>query len=206
MSALKAFLLLFAKLHAFSFKSCSSISGYCDTANLNPQICKATSTTGNITDIDRGAVSYYVDFYVANSIPCIQPSITFQYEQIDIQATDEYISIYNNYGSLIKQCQGNGGSDTQCDVWWTCLNEYSLGITQINAYSTYTIRVFVSYEMDDLCSDSNAVNARLILTCNPTPCPPTFRMCEYILLPYINRDTLILFQFRTDCQSNNDTV
>ena len=151
---------------------CTTKSGYCHSVNLNTSYCEETSTTVNICDIKYIDPSYYIDFQINNSIPCYQPTLTFEYEQIDVLDSSEYLSIYNNYG-LIKQCQGNGLSDTQCGVWWACLSEHPLG-TEIN--SVYTIRVYISSESDAFC-DRRAINANVTIKCNQdqTPCP-TFRM------------------------------
>ena len=109
-------------LPAVTLQSCGT-NQYCytvypDTSNL----INATSTTIRIADIDRNAaVSYHINFVTA-TIPCKGPVIKFEYEQIDVAYSYEYISIYNNNDILLQQCQGNGGVAAQCDVNYTINN------------------------------------------------------------------------------------
>eukprot|EP01084_Bolivina_argentea_P053583 98367_1 len=90
-----------------------------------------TNTTVYITDIDRQSNVYFNITFIPRGHMCENPSITFEYEQIDVSFTTEYINIYDNANVLLKQCQGNGIADNQCNVWWMCLSQYNLNISQI---------------------------------------------------------------------------
>eukprot|EP01084_Bolivina_argentea_P287213 492783_1 len=103
---------------------------WCYYIEIYPADTIITTTIVNITDIDRSANVYFNITFIPRGAECHSPHITFEYEQIDISSNNEYISVFNNKGALLKKCQGNGGDDIQCNVWWQCLSNYSLGITQ----------------------------------------------------------------------------
>ena len=155
----------------------------CRDLSLNTSTVTTASTTISITERDIGDgnsdTSYIVSLWI-HSIPCIEPQITFEYEQLDVAHSTEFISIYDTYDYRIKKCQGNGGDDQQCGVWWTCLDKISLQMNQIHSYSVYTIRILKSANSDEHCSGSYSINARLTIVCNPnaTPSPNAVtRMC-----------------------------
>eukprot|EP01084_Bolivina_argentea_P132087 233086_1 len=122
-----------------------------------------TTTTVNISDIDRGSHIYFNIILTPRGRLCHNPFITFEYEQIDIALSTEYVDVINNDGTTIQRCQGNGGVDSQCNVWWTCLLDYNLGITQINVNESYQIQLMATSENDALCHHL-VLNAKLHLT------------------------------------------
>ncbi len=67
-----------------------------------------TITTVDIIDTDRNSQIYFNIVFAPRDELCDNPSITFEYEQIDVGLTTEYIEVPNNAGSLLSQCQGNG--------------------------------------------------------------------------------------------------
>ena len=124
-----------------------------------------TSTTVQIQDIDRNADTYFDINFIPIDKPCINPKISFTYEQIDVAGSDEYIDVYDN-GTLIQRCQGNGGPNHQCGIWWQCINT-TLDINQINVGTSYQVELVEARGHDARCSShSYSINAILTLTCS----------------------------------------
>eukprot|EP00483_Globobulimina_turgida_P005229 UN05239 len=137
----------------------TNVTSLCETSPL-PTWCyyieifpsnSLTTTIVNITDTDRQSNVYFNITFIPRGQMRINPSISFEYEQIDIEQASEYINIYDDEGVLLRECQGNGGADNQCDEWWTCLSNYNLNISQIDADTPYQIQLMTSLENDALC-------------------------------------------------------
>ena len=144
-------------------------------AGISPKYFEKSSVTVDV--LDKYRPGYNVEFSVSNDIGCVNPSISFSYEQIDIGSNDECIEIYDS-DSLLTQCQGNGGSDTQCNVWWDCFNDMALEVKFIAPASTYLVSIKESEHNDALCgigNDTRSINAKLTLTCEEAfqPCDGT---------------------------------
>ena len=153
---------------------------FCFSGPIDPSYFTETSKTIPIADGEPDtatSISYKIQFTIGDDAPCVNPSITFSYEQIDVGGSSEYISLYDDSNSLIQQCQGNGGDDTQCGVHWTCLTNKALDIDTIPSGTTYTITVKAAEKNDALCPASIKphifpvpikwwINAELVFKCD----------------------------------------
>eukprot|EP01084_Bolivina_argentea_P177385 306753_1 len=74
---------------------------WCYNIDLYPR-GSATTTTVNITDIDRNAHTYFNIVFTPRDQSCINPSITFEYEQIDISGSNEYTDVFSNEDVIIQ--------------------------------------------------------------------------------------------------------
>eukprot|EP01084_Bolivina_argentea_P092079 165707_1 len=99
---------------------------WCSTINIYPSGENITTTTVNVILYDDNEGTEMNLSFVPQQRACTEPRITFEYEQIDISQSWEDITIFDNSRKVIKQCNGNGGYDAQCGVFWTCLSEYHL--------------------------------------------------------------------------------
>eukprot|EP01084_Bolivina_argentea_P144015 252780_1 len=151
------------------------LNRWCYYVDMYPMATTNITTTlvtidnsGNDPDYDQYNPREYDIYFKSNGLKCVDPQITFEYEQIDIGHVTENIQVYDESNILIKDCQGNGGDDTQCGIWWTCLNNTKLNVNKshtIDANDTYRIRLIEGYGTNDLC-ESKSINARLLITCN----------------------------------------
>eukprot|EP01084_Bolivina_argentea_P218118 370202_1 len=66
---------------------------WCYNIDLYPTY-SVTTTLVNITDIDRDSDVYFNLVFTPRGKSCISPFISFEYEQIDVSSTTEYINIY----------------------------------------------------------------------------------------------------------------
>eukprot|EP01084_Bolivina_argentea_P256518 431933_1 len=131
--------------------SCGS-SRWCYYIDVYP----GTSTTYTmvaIQDAMAGATAYFDIYFQIKGMDCVNPAIVFIYEQIDISTSTENIIVYSNSGSTIRDCQGNGGSDSQCGTWWTCLSDYPLPeTTKIFEGNSYKVTLVQGSGTNALCS------------------------------------------------------
>ena len=158
--------IIFLRL-AYSFELCNINNNhtFCDSFSVYPQNSEITSTVVTISHTDDDAETTFIVEFTVKHVACLNPTITFAYEQIDTLATNERIKIRDNDNNLIRNCQGNGGEDIQCGIWWTCLDQYSLGISEIPIGSTYKIYIVEGEGTDALCTDYHpySINAKLTL-------------------------------------------
>eukprot|EP01083_Nonionella_stella_P102277 290817_1 len=97
-----------------------------------------------------------------HTLPCIQPSITFEYELIV-----EYLIITNEDASWSTTCsEFNIG----CDMWSTCLQSVPIGTAQIDVDTVYAITIQDTADWA-MCAHGYDINARLTLTCQGTVPP-----------------------------------
>eukprot|EP01083_Nonionella_stella_P295859 1005345_1 len=146
---------------------------WCYNIDIYPSNNSQTITTINVTDIYRSSDVYSNINLTPKAHSCNNPTITFEYEQIDISASTEYIDVKDNSGILLQRCQGNGGSDVQCNVWWTCLTDYNLDVTHITTDTSYQIQLIASRQNNAFCTAYHpwSTNAKLHVTCDGTPIP-----------------------------------
>eukprot|EP01083_Nonionella_stella_P218145 782519_1 len=98
-----------------------------------------------------------------HTLPCIQPSITFEYELIV-----EYLIITNEDASWSTTC--SEFNIDGCDMWSTCLQSVPIGTAQIDADTLYKITIQDTADWA-MCAHGYDINARLTLTCQGTVPP-----------------------------------
>eukprot|EP01084_Bolivina_argentea_P163899 285050_1 len=143
---------------------------WCWNIDIWPSKSNTTHLVNVIINDDNGE-SYADITFTPHGADCIDPLITFTYEQIDISSIYENIHIRDNNGATIQNCQGNGLADTQCSTWWTCVDQQQLGVTIIPQDSSYKISLTEGYQTDDLCGGFVTMNATLLLICQGTDAP-----------------------------------
>eukprot|EP01084_Bolivina_argentea_P076003 137725_1 len=150
---------------------------YCYYENIMPLNNSQTEFTIPIIAQHDGYLSTNIDIYftVSGEYDCINPSITFKYEQIDYEYFGNYIEIFNDENDKIIQCGGNGIIDdgmnynhNECGVFVDCITDYHLGTNTISVNNTYKISIFESQSVQAKCISNHllSLNPILILACN----------------------------------------
>eukprot|EP01084_Bolivina_argentea_P069910 127145_1 len=114
---------------------------YCYYVDIYPVSGVATEKTITIQQQYDSGNSNYEIFIKSRGGSCFNPTITLEYEQIDIADANEYIDVYEDSYS---------GSDT-CDAFWT--NTY------INVDEEYNIRLYSTSSNNAFCSHGYKINA-----------------------------------------------
>eukprot|EP01083_Nonionella_stella_P025868 71216_1 len=147
---------------------------YCIYKTIKPSLSKDTSFTvpialeSNPNEV-AGGVNVTTYFSVRGT-SCKMPSISLEYENVDMDDEDEWILVKDHEQNVIERC----GDDWHCSIWnTTCIVNRTLGISSINPGNTYTITMNVSPEIGLLCrAHDYVINARLIFKCaQHTPAP-----------------------------------
>eukprot|EP01083_Nonionella_stella_P287868 979973_1 len=175
----------YSEIDTFSLCQKNPFPIWCYNIYLYPN--NTLTKTVTIAGEYRASDVYFNISFIPRGTDCLNPFITFEYEQIDISKITEYINIRDDTGILLKQCQGNGGRDTQCGVWWECLSDYNLGITQIKQDMPYQIQIMSSYDTHPLCFTDHRwnINAQLHIRCDTMPkiedkCDCTSDICYFV--------------------------
>ena len=74
--------------------------------------------------------------------------------------------VYDPSGSLIQQCQGNGGPDHQCNTWWTCFEGVPLSDNYWDPNTDgYYVKMIESHANRAYCPHDLSINAKVTLNC-----------------------------------------
>eukprot|EP01083_Nonionella_stella_P081948 226046_1 len=143
---------------------------YVDIAPL-PGVIQSRLIT--IQDVDHGAMDTYYDIYVtpANN-HCVDPYITLTYESIDYDSggASEGLGVIRPSGFTIATCS----STNYCGSFASCVTNENLGMAKLAAdESNLLVTLKVSYGVDDLCTTSYVINARLTIFCSDATVSPT---------------------------------
>ena len=137
------------------------------SVELTPSTSEDTSVVATVQSTDSGVnVGDFDVIFSIKSNDCVDPTVSVTYEEIDFSyAAGEFFDVLNNDGSLITRCSGD--QDGNCNVWETCTDGTSLGVSKIDADTSYTIKIQTGDHFHVLCSSSHAFsfNARVRLTC-----------------------------------------
>eukprot|EP01084_Bolivina_argentea_P133995 236429_1 len=144
--------------------------------DMIPAIYSPTSHQITLSKNADGTDYYFHVSFTVIDRDCIEPRITFKYEQIDYDETGEYLNVYdhNNIAAICK-------NDTNvCGSFATCLNNVTLNVDKITKFTTYRIDIYQSSGVNNLCN-SKSINAIVTLSCYPPPPPPTTLLPTTIL-------------------------
>eukprot|EP01083_Nonionella_stella_P156495 506893_1 len=145
-----------------------------------------TQRTVHITGSDgERTVSVFTLNFASFINDCINPRLSFRFENIDYDEWDEALTLYDDDFAIIARCSA---VRNQCNTYTQCLDEYDFGIDKIEVNETYTISIYKTDRVHSFCSDLS-VNAQLTLHCSPTDEAPAPRP--------------ILSQTGADCSSND---
>eukprot|EP01084_Bolivina_argentea_P259834 438616_1 len=162
------------------------------------------------SQIDNGYDSIFrIEFDFING-KCHNPTLNFDFEEIDFEQSYEFIEIYSpTYpNDFIKQCTGE--HDYNCGTNINCLDTYPLYLNQMNQTQNPTdsiviyllksadINLFCEYSMNAnitlLCGPSQPTKSPTQLpTWSPTPSPttPIFAFMKTFDLNNMNKNKLI---------------
>eukprot|EP01084_Bolivina_argentea_P296364 510417_1 len=105
---------------------------------------------------------------------CYRPTYSFEFERIDIDDDNEYISIRVDdwYQTAAKYTQiakcGGDGVRNQCGQFDKCVDDSSLGIDLFDKDHTYRIQLYVTRFMSSACQNhSYSLNVRFSIHCSP---------------------------------------
>eukprot|EP01083_Nonionella_stella_P275480 935548_1 len=149
-----------------------STQAWCYSVDLYP------SNTRTVHEIPITAVSdttnndlYFIIDLTSNGYDCVEPQISFTFEEIDFESKNEYIHIYDTHEVLITTCDGT--ADANCGVWLQCMDQQPLrDIRHIKVDENYTISIVQPRSVDALCN-SLSINAKLNITCSSGTASPT---------------------------------
>eukprot|EP01083_Nonionella_stella_P230359 814388_1 len=84
---------------------------------------------------------YFEIHYTIHNTHCVEPSISFSFEEIDFMTSDKFLQLFDNDNSEIQKCTGK--VDTGCGNWIKCFSALkSLGVNKIGKDETYVITIF----------------------------------------------------------------
>eukprot|EP01084_Bolivina_argentea_P066728 121653_1 len=136
---------------------------------------------------------------------CINPAISFDFQNIDYDDDTEYITLYDEHDTEIQICQGG---DHYCPAERSqCLDEYPLFTdgSSIPTDRSYTITVVQSSEVHAICDIYNntlAMNATLTFYCNSDATrAPTTSIPPIITVPPIASTSTT----ECDCDSSSSS-
>ena len=113
---------------------------FCYYTEIYPISGSTTSNSVTISSTLHNIEDYHEIHTQIIGNRCYYPSISVSFEEIDFSdPTNEYFDIFDNDGNNVSRCTGT--QDHGCDTWINCLNQYSLGIKQIEQNQTYVITV-----------------------------------------------------------------
>eukprot|EP01083_Nonionella_stella_P109312 318588_1 len=144
---------------------------WCYYSDLFPTPGIVTSQTINIQNPDDAQATNFNIYITIQGSHCIEPTITFTFEEIDFSSSNEYLDVFDNDGSKVDRCSGT--LDSNCGNWMTCFTDRNLKASQISRGDTYMIRVYEPSSIDDLCSHDLSINANLTFTCSGNTASPT---------------------------------
>ena len=140
---------------------------YCYYENIYPPTSGNYSKDIIIQQADINDFVYFDIFITSRKNECIQPTITFLYEEIDYNSFTEYIKVLDENNVQIAECRS---IQSGCGSFATCLNQYQLNVQRIGVNATYKIGLELSDEVDALCvsvgGSGLAMNAILRIECN----------------------------------------
>eukprot|EP01083_Nonionella_stella_P254471 874377_1 len=138
---------------------------------VTSQIINIASLQVRNTDyVDNQDTNFEIYITIQGS-DCIEPTITFTFEEIDFSSSNEYLDVFDNDGSKVARCRGT--RDRNCGIWRTCFADRNLKASQINRGDTYMIRVFEPNSLSDNCAHGLSINAKLTFTCSNKTASPT---------------------------------
>eukprot|EP01084_Bolivina_argentea_P222348 376356_1 len=85
--------------------STSSINMWCYYVNVYPISNSLTTFTVPIQNIDDNVATYFDVFFTSHGTDCNNPSISFEFEEIDYRYS--YLDLYDNNDLLIQRCDPN---------------------------------------------------------------------------------------------------
>ena len=145
---------------------------FCYYVDLYPMIGAETSLTVNIANTDSGMQSNSTVIATIHDHHCVNPSISFVFEEIDFNLPSEYITLYDDDGSFIKKCRG---ANDYCSNWVTCLTQRALNVDKIKKGETYEIMLFESNGLQNFCEAHDySTNAQLTIHCSEDTASPTY--------------------------------
>eukprot|EP01084_Bolivina_argentea_P102539 183697_1 len=146
------------------------VNRWCYYVDMHPRIENETYLI--IQNTDDNADTYF-DIHFKPDTECINPFISFSFEEIDFSGSTEYLSIYDDNGVLIAECKGT--SDANCGIWKTCINNHHLGISKISKNQTYKITILEPLSIDALCSGHHlySIRVNLSIACSSGTAIPT---------------------------------
>ena len=120
---------------------------------------------------DQNAFVYFNIFITSKINQCIQPTITFNYEEIDYDSSTEYINLYDENNNFIIKC--NSGTQYNCGSFDNCINQYQI-LNQQQKLPINKTKLILGLELsdnvDELCTSITgknlAMNAILTIQCN----------------------------------------
>eukprot|EP01084_Bolivina_argentea_P133998 236440_1 len=83
---------------------------------------------------DSTATNFYASF-TSMERDCIEPRITFKYEQIDYDDNGEYLKVYDNNNVSLSTCS----TSHACGSFAICVNNVALNVDKITKFTTYRI-------------------------------------------------------------------
>ena len=195
-----------------------NLNTYCIYKDITPSNTTITEFIVQVNLESNLGSSYGINATIELAVhdnPCISPEISFEYEDIDLDNTPEWIDVYDAEMKLIERC----GSEWKCGQWnTTCIKDRKLGIVSIAPNNAYPLTIKVSKNVNSLCFQHDyVIQSRIRFRCNldtpqptdpvPTASPITFAPTTPTIqptMPTLN-PTPGPTHVITNCSTNNTT-
>eukprot|EP01084_Bolivina_argentea_P044629 82113_1 len=138
---------------------------YCYTIPIYPSDEEDTEFSVNITDsmyYNNYMDTYFDVYFVPREDDCVDPSISFIFEETYFGGYDDYLELFDNKGALIGHCTGTESAN--CGKYIQCLKDYDLYIDTIPIGESFKISITQPWVTYPYCFFS--INAKLTIKCS----------------------------------------
>ena len=146
---------------------------------LNSSVNAKVSNTIRITEQPTVFSDKLINIsMISRNGPCVNPSLSLEFEEIDFSDRNEYFQVFDNEDHLIGNCTGS--HDGYCGNWITCLSEYELKTGAITKDEAYYITLLQTAFVEASCllSHPYSMNIQLTVKCSADTLAPTHEPTE----------------------------